>query len=53
MIAVVTPGGFEELFLEIARTGGNHRQMLEIEAGLGVVNTGPLLEAAIAGLPRD
>lgn len=39
LFAIVTPGGFERLFMEIASTRANTPEKIaEIEAGLGVVN---------------
>jgi quercetin dioxygenase-like cupin family protein len=40
MLAIVTPGGFEQLFIELERTGAKTRdEVLAIETALGIVDS--------------
>lgn len=41
MLAIVTPGGFEQMFIELERIGANtSAEVLAIEAALGIVDSG-------------
>lgn len=41
MLAIVTPGGFEQMFIELERTGArSNADVLAIETALGIVDSG-------------
>ncbi|WP_018184381.1 cupin domain-containing protein [Kaistia granuli] len=41
MLAIVTPGGFEQLFIELERTGASSdAEVLALERALGIVDSG-------------